>query len=511
MKFLGKVDMIAGKFYYSLLVIVLAGCAVPVEPLQRAELRDQGKADLEQIFPEEDRVTGLLTLDGALRRTLAMNLDRKLARLEEAYALGQRHVDQWDMLPDLSANAGYSYRSEYYATTSSGLDGQPFDSEPNYSSQKNSFTPDLTVTWNVLDFAVGYFNAKQSADRALIAAERRRRAEMNFVRDTNTAYWRALAAQRLAKPVDEAIGEAERALRNAGKSVEFGLQDPLTELRMRKTILETLRQLEGLRQELAIADIQLNHLIRARPDEEIILADEVMEPPNLEMGMDEMLESAFINSPDIREQIYRVRVAMDETKKAALDFFPKIIPSFGVNYDLNRFLDENTWVNFGLDTSLNLFRLASVPFRVERAEEAVEVEELRQLAVRMAVMAQTYIARNQFNSARQQYERSRQLFDVEAQIVRETDRRGEIDFQSEVDRVVVHTAAIMAELRMHHAYARVMAEHAALMATIGDNSLADEMLAEEWMKKAAEAAEEGEEPEEVIDNPTFSPGRRDGI
>lgn len=182
-----------------------------------------------------------------------------------------------------------------------------------------------------------------------------------------------------------------------------------------------------------------------------------------------------------------------------------------MNYDLNRFLDENTWVNFGLDTSLNLFRLASVPFRVERAEEAVEVEELRQLAVRMAVMAQTYIARNQFNSARQQYERSRQLFDVEAQIVRETDRRGEIDFQSEVDRVVVHTAAIMAELRMHHAYARVMAEHAALMATIGDNSLADEMLAEEWMKKAAEAAEEGEEPEEVIDNPTFSPGRRDGI
>lgn len=242
-----------------------------------------------------------------------------------------------------------------------------------------------------------------------------------------------------------------------------------------------------------------------------MLADEAMEPPVIEMSMDDMVAAAFINNPDIREQIYRVRVAMDETRKAAVDIFPRIIPSFGVNYDSNRFLDENTWVSFGLDTSLNLFRLASVPFRIQRAEEAVEVEEARQRAVRLAVMAQTYIAKNQFESARKQYERSKQLYDVERKLVRETERRGEIDFQSDVDRLVVRTAAIMAELRMHHAFARVMAEHAALMATIGDNSLADAMIQEEWMKNAAEAAAKGEEPDEMIDNPTLAPDRQDGV
>lgn len=485
-------------------VMIASACTIPVKPLTPVELDQAASVDMEQIFGDSARIEGALSLDDAIMRTLSMNLDRRLARLEEAYALGQRYVDQWDMLPEMAVNAGYNYRSEYYATTSSGIDGKPFDSEPNYSSPKNSFTTDLTATWNLLDLAVGYYNAKQSGNRALVAAERRRRAEMNLVRETNTAYWRALAAQRLADKVDETIRSAESALEMADESVNFGLQDPLNELRLRKTVLEALRQLESLRQELAIARIELAQLVRARPDAEITLAAEEMTLPVVEESAADLVRIAFLNNPDIREQMYRVRVATDDTRKAMVDFLPQLTPSLGVNYDDNRFLDENTWISAGLGLSWNLFRVISVPARVEHAQKAVEVEKIRQLAIRMAVLGQTHIALNQFRAAIQQFKRSKTLFEVEEKLVRETVRRAEVDFRSDVELVVTRTSAIMAELRMHQSYARVRAEHAALMATIGNNAVADRFASEERMKQAAEAAMKGEEPEETINTDTIS-------
>ena len=55
------------------------------------------------------------------------------------------------------------------------ITGQQQNLQPFTSSEKNVFSADLSLSWNVLDFGLSYIRAKQAADDVLIAEEERRR------------------------------------------------------------------------------------------------------------------------------------------------------------------------------------------------------------------------------------------------------------------------------------------------------------------------------------------------
>ena len=84
----------------------------------------------------------------------------------------------------------------------------------------------LSFSWNILDFGVSYFVARQSADRVMIALERRRKVEQNLVRDVRSAYWRSAAAQVLGGQIDRSIKEAEAALATSRSVENEALRSP---------------------------------------------------------------------------------------------------------------------------------------------------------------------------------------------------------------------------------------------------------------------------------------------
>jgi outer membrane protein TolC len=139
------------------LVALLSACAVKPEPFTPEQLAQSAKDDRAAMFKGGEPVTAPLTVSDAIARALKYNLDRRAKMMEEALALGQTKVDRWDMLPRLTANAGYSYRSEPYATVSrdsnTGQDGNSYT----YSTEQNTRTADLGLSWNVLDFGLSYF------------------------------------------------------------------------------------------------------------------------------------------------------------------------------------------------------------------------------------------------------------------------------------------------------------------------------------------------------------------
>ena len=139
------------------------------------------------------------------------------------------------------SNAGYSDRSD--ANASSSVDyvtKASSDSNPSYSADRSAKTGDLTISWNILDFGISYYTAKQDADRALIAAERRRKAVHNLIQEVRFAYWRTVSAQALQNTVNATIQIAENALKDAETVVREGLKKPLEVLRYKKTLLEEL-------------------------------------------------------------------------------------------------------------------------------------------------------------------------------------------------------------------------------------------------------------------------------
>ncbi|MCR6633051.1 MAG: TolC family protein [Magnetospirillum sp.] len=457
------------------MLVLLSACAVQPSPFTPAELKAQAQADKAEMFTAEP-VTRPVSLADAVARALKHNLDHRTKVMEQALALGQTKVDRWDLLPKLAANAGYAGRSEPYATVSRTRFTQRTgaDTEPTYSADRDAITADLTLSWNVLDFGVSYFNAHQNADRALIAEERRRKTVHNLVQEVRFAFWRAAAAQVLEAEVRQAIGLAEQALGDARRVEAARLRNPAEALRFQKTLLENLRQLEGVSQELSTARVELAALMDLPPGTEFTLevpADSTMAPPSVAMAVEQMEETALVNNADLREQGYNARIAVDETRKTILKLLPGLSFTAGRNYDSNSFLVDNRWYEAGARVTWNLFNLISAPDQIANAEAGETVAKARRQALHMAVLAQVHIGLRQFNNASKQYIRADELYQVEKRLADFTKVRADNDAQSVMEQITNQTSAIAASLRRYQSYAQMQSSLGRLYATMGQDFL----------------------------------------
>ena len=458
------------SFLLGSVAIFVAGCSVQTTPLTQEELRVAATQQVAAMFPTVQQVEGSLTESDVVTRALVNNLDTRLARLESTYAMSQLNVDNLNMLPTLAVNAGYVNKSVDGYSTSQVLGDATTTGSYSRGSEEAIGTGDLSVTWNVLDMAVGYFSAQQTADRALIAQERERRASLDLVRRAKEAFWRAYAAERLSGQVARNIREADNVIANIQRGEASGAIPRLEALQQRRTVLETVRQLEILKQELDIARIELNQMINVAPGQDVDLEAGSMAALNIGRSLPELEQMAYDLSPDIREQEYRSRIAIADVKRSSAELFPNLSATASLNYSTDDFLLNDDWNQYGLNVGWNLMRLASAPQRTATARQGIEVEEARALAVRMAVLAQTHIAYRQYTFARQQFNRADELYRIEQQLAEQNRARENASVGNEVDRIVSDTNAIMAQVRRYQAYATLVSSHDALKATVGDDT-----------------------------------------
>lgn len=95
-------------------------------------------------------------------------------------------------------DAGYRWRDNDSGGTSVGIEDRVVSLRPSTSEEREHLLADATFSWDVLDFGMSYYRAKQQADNVNIAGEScRRKVLQNIVQEVRDAYWRALGAQRL--------------------------------------------------------------------------------------------------------------------------------------------------------------------------------------------------------------------------------------------------------------------------------------------------------------------------
>lgn len=459
------------------LFLLLTACTMKPKPLTFEQMSQSAENDLTEMFKSGEPLTAPLTESDAIARVLKYNLDSRAKLMEEALALNQAKVDRWDMLPRLAANAGYNYRSEYDATTSQDLyDPTAEPDSPSYSSDRDQFTADLGLSWNVLDFGLSYFNAKQNADRALIATERKRKAVHNLVQETRFVFWRAAAHQALEGEVAKVVTEAREALAKAKIVEKENLKAPVENLSYQKMLLETLRQLTAIQQELSTAEIELAALINLPPGTPIKLAVPAeMAIPAWNINLERMEQLAFINNADLREQGYQDRISVNETRKAIARMFPGITLTTSQNYDHNSFLVENQWYEAGARMSWNLMNLVSGPDAIKYARTGEGVAKARRLAVRMAVLAQVHLAERQFNNSISQYRQADEVWQIDRKLSELSAARTANDAQGVFERVAGKTSAITSQLRCYQMFAQVEQAFARMQVSIGHDLLPDQL------------------------------------
>lgn len=450
---------------------LLTACgSVQVKPLTTDELQRQVALDRTSAQADVPPVVGALSMDEAVARALKYNLDRRTRLMEEALAVNQLDVANLDMLPRVMANAGYTWRDSDLVTRSvDSVTGLPSLANPYISSDRSRPAYDLGLTWNMLDFGMSYYGAKQSADRVGIAAERRRKAMHVLVQDVRTAFWRTASAQKLQAEVRGTIDLAEAALADARKAEAERLRSPVDTLRYQRQLLENLRLLESIEQELASGRIELANLINAPIDAPLTVAEPTGDVDNGLSGVPvaRMEELAVTQNADLREQFYNGRIAIAEARRTMLRMFPNLSFNYDLRYDADKYLINNRWNEAGLHLSYNLMNIFSAPAQKRMAEAGVALADQRRVAAQMTVITQVHLARLQYQIALRQYQRADQIWQADAKIAEHVKNREAVEAQSKLEQVANSTTAILSLLRRYQSLAQLQGAAGKVQSTIG--------------------------------------------
>jgi outer membrane protein TolC len=130
----------------SVAALWLSGCAIKPTPFTDAERAQSARTDRTAMFADQPPLNGPVTLEEAMARAIRYNLDHRLKMMEEALAQKQLDVANFDMLPRLTAAAGYTHRDHPLASESISLQTRQVSLEPSYSTDQNDRTADLTFS-----------------------------------------------------------------------------------------------------------------------------------------------------------------------------------------------------------------------------------------------------------------------------------------------------------------------------------------------------------------------------
>ncbi|MDG9931173.1 MULTISPECIES: TolC family protein [unclassified Pseudomonas] len=463
-------------FGVSLLALAISGCAVTSKPIEIGESEQRARADLQSMFKDQEPLSGPLTLHTAMARAVKYNLEARLKVMEEAVAQRQVDLATFDMLPRMALSAGYAGRNNVSASSSQSVDTGTQSLEPSTSQDRDRGVADLTMVWNVLDFGVAYVSAKQAADQRLIVQERRRKVVHTIIQDVRSAYWRAVAAERLLKQIDELMARVDRARDDSQRMTRERIGDQVQTLSYQRALIEATRQLEQQRRALSLAKTELATLINLAPGTSFSLAESGAYPvPELKVELAQLEQLALANRPELREQDYQTRISAAETRKAMLRLLPGLEFSAGGHYDSNSFLVNQSWADYGVKVTWNLFNVLSAPAAIDVAKAGQQVADARRQAMSMAVLAQLYVANANFRESQRQFQTSQQLAALDGEIAGQLRNRHKAQSIGELELIQAELNTLQADLRRDLAYAELRNSYGQLFASVGLDPLPKEL------------------------------------
>jgi outer membrane protein TolC len=435
---------------------VAAGCTVSPEPFAESESVGFGADKLSRATENQEPIVGSLDLYEAMARALKYNLDTKVEIAETALKLGDAKLANFAMLPKLVANSGYAGRSTPDNSNASTRD-------------TDIYTADLTFSWNILDFGLSYVRAKQTADKALIQNEMKRKIVNRTIEDVRTAYWRAVSYERLVARMRALEGRVAKALRETRVLSASSEASPLVALTYERELIEVKREIETLEGELKIAKSQLAALINVRPGTTFTL--DVPKRRNTKLGLprdgEALYTIAAANRPEMREVAYQLRINESEVNSALLELLPSFNLYAGLNYDSNEFIATNDWISWGSKVSWNLLRLTSMPTIMERNKAQTAALDQRALSVAMAIMTQVNISLVRHAHLQKSFRTASALSNVQHRILKQVRTETAAAVASEQILIREEMNTLVADAKLDMVYADLQNAYANVYASLG--------------------------------------------
>lgn len=402
-----------------LLSILLTACSIAPKPLSNTDRYHSAQEAISAINTSSPNTTLHLDYYEALARTVKYNLDYRLKLVNIALQARQLDVAVFTMFPALNVSGTLYTRNNDYSV--SGISGNGISTGLSTSTPRTLRTSRIAMSWNVLDFAMGYVKAKQQSDRVLIAHEESRKQLQELERDLLAAYWAAYSAQQLLAET----AEFQQLIARSKLLLEHALHDDLVPqesiLTYQAALLDGERKLIQIQYKYDKAILDLKHLLFLPVDKNIILAKpptELFKPQNLaRLNLQKMDAVTLVYHPELRGQNYQERIAKFGVNTVIIQALPALTLNDGWNYDSNQFLLNKNWLDKSADLAWNLLNLASLPAAYRSAKMQAEYEKTKAMALTMAALTGERYAfkhymtvNNEYRLAHKQTENARAMY-----------------------------------------------------------------------------------------------------
>jgi len=431
------------KFLFAACISVLfTGCQVMTERMTPAEAAATNEKLWAELFSAETSIDQTISLPDAVARALKYNLDYQLKVLDQDIAREAHDISKLAMLPSLDAKSSLNRQNQ---TT---VRGEKLDSA----------TYELGATWNLLDFGVSYYQAKQKGNKALISSLKLQRSAHDLIKKTRSAYWRKIAADKFAERIGPLREKLQVAIESAQETERRRLQPPLEILDTQKSFLELLIQLNQLEKSLSTAEYELAKLIRVNPFQgvEVIHHDTNQLFAKFQYHSPEkLIKYALSQRDDLLIKDYEKRIAEDESKKTLLKLLPGLTFNLAEKYNSNVTYENNYWNEVGLRLSWNLLNLLHLPKQQQMNEYQKQRKHLEHLAMMVSVITQVQISQRRTIDAWNNYHSLQNISEVGDRIYNHATAVQSVASLTELDLIKREADSVIYEVKQYLGYAEL--------------------------------------------------------
>lgn len=369
--------------------VALCGCMAIQKPLTGPQVAGFAAELKEKIQVPAIEMMDVLTVDGAIAMAIDHNQDLRARELETVMSEAKVLVESGRLLPGIVAESRYYKRDRPQSSHSS--------QSPAYttSSDLGSTSRDITLSWNILDFGLSYVRTKQGIDKVHQLREQTRLVGGRIAEETRTAFWRAVALEKMRPGLAGLAPEVDAAMALARQASQDSKIDPMPQITFQRELLGLQRELNQLHTSIAGAGDELRQLTGSQGVERLELDSSRNVSPSLvpSASADADIIRALNQRPEVRQHMYDLRITKDEIDATILQALPGVTLSQSFSSDSNSFLLNSNWISWGTKIAGNLMRLALVGADLEVVDSQARFQRQSALATAATIVMQVHVAR----------------------------------------------------------------------------------------------------------------------
>ncbi len=401
--------------------------------------------DMQNMFVSTpNKIEKPIDLYMAMALSLKYNYSRRLISYEDSVI--RAGLSPVNRLPEIVSNAGYIN-----------------------DTNSDSLSPDLKVTWNILDLTLVYCQSQNKDFTASVAYEETRKVIHNILQETRTLYWKTLIAQKLIPVVDNMIEfmtlEVDEIYsQEIQLSKTNGSLDIETLVKKRK-YMESIKELSSTKRSIQTAQTRLASLMGFHPSTEFRLVGSEygnFDLPKIKSNLSHLEWLALNNRPELRE--HDIATSIDRLKIVTKDFKDPGLKQYKSDPEFY----NQMWSRQAREIGMSVFEDVANP-------SLIDLENLRRQRISSIILSQVYVSWAQYIMALEDYQIDLEIASTSENIAEDfTLAVGSQDAESQFEAA----RAIEDEIKAFKSYADLQESLGNLYSTIGLDAVPYFMLNE---------------------------------